>query len=128
MKLWPQGNEMRKKSTVWSIPLHHQKLKKKKTEPKFTPSVGQWQFSLTGWSFVSVCCAYTQIGRLSSTSAIFLSFTCLNKHSIFMLSDAFHQIYKKFKLRKRAFKPATKIYRRSIKFGWMIFWYLKINV
>lgn len=125
-----QWNEMRKKSTVWSIPLHHQKLKKKtkKTEPKFTPSVGQWQFSLTGWSFVSVCCAYTQIGRLSSTSAIFLSFTCLNKHSIFMLSDAFHQIYKKFKLRKRAFKPATKIYRRSIKFGWMIFWYLKINV
>lgn len=103
-------------------------LKKKKTEPKFTPSVRQWQFGLTGWSFVSVCCAYTQIGRLSSTSAIFLSFTCLNKHSIFMLSDAFHQIYKKFKLRKRAFKPATKIYRRSIQFGWMIFWYLKINV
>lgn len=121
---------MRKKSTVWSIPLHHQKLKKKtkKPEPKFTPSVGQWQFGLTGWSLLSVCCAYTQIGRLSSTSAIFLSFTCLNKHSIFMLSDAFHQIYKKFKLRKRAFKPATKIYRRSIKFGWMIFWYLKINV
>lgn len=84
------------------------KIKKKKTEPKFTPSVGQWQFGLTGWSLLSVCCAYTQIGRLSSTSAIFLSFTCLNKHSIFMLSDAFHQIYKKFKLRKRAFKQQQK--------------------
>lgn len=121
-------NEKKINSMKYTITSSKIKKKTKKPEPKFTPSVGQWQFGLTGWSFVSVCCAYTQIGRLSSTSAIFLSFTCLNKHSIFMLSDAFHQIYKKFKLRKRAFKPATKIYRRSIKFGWMIFWYLKINV